>query len=185
MKFFKTTLIFWIFVLNIRDSKSSKFKPKPLPVGPNVGYLGQVACTPNGKVQNPRGLFFLLKEGSDALGDIVDWEPVFIDIEQGQFSTWRGVPADPERYVCGGHFFVLGVDKPTAEQTASIRAIRKDLVSERQPQRLVWEIRLPKAKLSIWDMEVTDHLHVVPCAFISTVSDSVEELEIPVVRFDA
>ncbi|KAH9474258.1 hypothetical protein JR316_0013421 [Psilocybe cubensis] len=170
--------------LSAQYQELSVFTPQ-LPVGANWGYLGQVACTSDGDNQDHRGLIFLAKDGSDALGDIIDWAPVFIDIEQRRFSTWRGILADPERYVCGGDFFVLGADKPTAEQTAGIRAIRRDLVSERQPQRRIWEGRLPKAILSIWDIVVTDRLHVIPGTFASTDTDSVEGLTLPVVRFNA
>lgn len=101
----------------------------------------------------------------DALAEVKDWEPVFIDIEGGQFSTWRGVA--PEGYVVIGHFFVNGTNKPTPDQTAGIRAIRKDLVAEREPNRQIWEKRLPFALLTLWDVAVSDLLHVPTGAFVS------------------
>lgn len=120
-----------------------------------------------------------------ALGNIVDWTPVFIDIEGRQFSTWRGVPEKPSEYVPGGDILVPGVEKPTSEQVAGIKAIRIDLIGERQPHHLIVEIRLPKAIATFWDVLAVDRLHVTTGAFASTGADSADGLTIPVIRFNA
>jgi len=60
---------------------------------------------------------FLKWEGlianSSALDKVVDWEPVFIDIEGRSFSTWRGIQGRPDGYIIVGHIFVKGTEKPT------------------------------------------------------------------------
>jgi hypothetical protein len=101
---------------------------------------------------------------------VVDWQPVFIDIEGAKFSTWRGIPRHPQDYVVIGHFFVNGIKKPTAEQTADIRAIRKDLIAEQDSEfiRLVWKETLPKAILTLWDAPLVNTFHDIPTgAFVS------------------
>ncbi|PPQ78017.1 hypothetical protein CVT25_015573 [Psilocybe cyanescens] len=160
------------------------FKPQ-LPVGANWGYFGPVAFNTEGGINLHEGLIVLAKDGSDALGEIRDWEQVFVDIEQHKFSTWRGIPLDPRKYTVIGDVFVTGVEKPSEEQTVGIKAIRKDLIAERQPHHLVWEGRLPKAILSLWDILAVDRLHVATGAFVSTGGSSPDDLRLGVVRFNA
>ena len=115
---------------------------------------------------------------------MIDWEPVFIDIETRKFSTWRGIPQYPD-YLVVGHFFVKGVEKPKPEQTAGIRAIRRDLISEREPANLIWKEMLPKAMLTLWDILVLDLLHFPTGSFVSKNGDDTVGLQIGVLRFNA
>ncbi|KAH9474256.1 hypothetical protein JR316_0013419 [Psilocybe cubensis] len=154
-----------------------------LPLGENWAYLGQVARKRNGEIPDHSGMILLAKAGSDALGDIVDWVPVMHGIEPTPFSTWRGIPADPERYVSGGDFFVLGMDKPTAEQTAGIKAIRKELISENKPDRLIWSCLLPFNGLTIWDVASTFKIYYTTRAFVSTSSQTSDGLRLPVIIY--
>ncbi|PPQ90048.1 hypothetical protein CVT25_006341 [Psilocybe cyanescens] len=163
------------------------YKPQ-LPLGKNWGYFGPVAFNTEGGINLHRpqeGLIVLAKDGSDALGEIRDWEPVFVDIEQRKFSTWRGIPKDPSKYAVIGEVFVTGVEKPKEERTLGIKAIRRDLIAERQPHHLVWQRRLPKAILSLWDILVVDLLHVATGAFVSTGGPNPDDLRLGVVRFNA
>ena len=138
-------------------------------------------------------LIFLKQEGHglivkandpSALCEVVDWEPVFIDIEGRKFSTWRGVPQNPNCVVIG-HFFVNGVEKPKPKDTAGIRAIRRDLISEREPHHLIWKGMLPKAILTLWDVLVTDLLHIPTGAFVSKNGTDAVGLQIGLLRFNA
>lgn len=117
-----------------------------------------------------------------ALDDVLDWEPVFIDIEGRQFSTWRGIARD--NYVVVGHFFVTGTEKPTKEQTIGIKAIRKDLIAEREPHNLIWREQLPKAILTLWDVKVAVLIEIPTGAFVSAPSDTSVGLQIGLVRFN-
>ncbi|PPQ85470.1 hypothetical protein CVT25_006647 [Psilocybe cyanescens] len=117
-------------------------------------------------------LIVLAKDGSDTLDEIRDWEP-------------RGIPRDPSKYAVIGEVFVTGVEKLKEEQTVGIKAIRKDLISERRPHHLVWERRLPKAILSLWDILAIDRLHVATGAFVSTGGPNHDDIELGVVRFNA
>ncbi|KAH9474259.1 hypothetical protein JR316_0013422 [Psilocybe cubensis] len=170
------------------------FTPK-LPVGANWGYLGPVAWKRDSDIeqhfqisvpslsQSQYGVILLTKDGSDALGEIVDWVPNMGTIEPSRFTTWRGIPADPEKYVSGGDLFVLGMDKPTAEQTAGIKAIRKDLVIERTPDHLIWSRRLPRDTVSLNDVRIVTGVELASGAFVSTSAHAGEERTIPVIRF--
>ncbi|KAH9480000.1 hypothetical protein JR316_0006597 [Psilocybe cubensis] len=80
------------------------------------------------------------------------------------------VPSNPDRYASGGHLLVLGTEKPTQAQTVGIKAIRKNLIEERQPDRLIWERRLPNGVLSFWDIGIPDSLHSTSGAFVSRFS---------------
>ncbi|KAH9474266.1 hypothetical protein JR316_0013429 [Psilocybe cubensis] len=71
-------------------------------------------------------------------------------------------------YVCGGHFFKLGAEKPTAAETAGIRAIRRDLVSEVRPENLVWSCLLYGDTLSLYDGAFVADDAVPSGAFVST-----------------
>lgn len=119
----------------------------------------------------------------DALAEIVDWEPVFIDIETQQYSTWRGIA--PEGYVVIGHFFVTGGEKPTPEQTAGIRAIRKDLIGEQEPDRRIWSHRLPFANLTLWDAITAVLIYVPTGAFVSKNGEDSSGLLIGLLLFNA
>ncbi|KAH9474268.1 hypothetical protein JR316_0013431 [Psilocybe cubensis] len=155
-----------------------------LPYEGNWGYLGQAAWKRDGPTAPPRGFILMAAEGSDALGDIVDWEPVLRSVEPTPFTTWRGVTRDP-KYVCGGDFFKLGTEKPTAAETAGIRAIRRDLVSEVKPENLVWSCRLPFDTLSIYDVAVVTGVVIPTGAFVSTTAPSGINYEtIPVLRVE-
>ncbi|KAH9474261.1 hypothetical protein JR316_0013424 [Psilocybe cubensis] len=125
-----------------------------LPVGEEWAYLGQVAWKRGGTTPDHKGLILLAKDGSDALGDIVDWIPtstfsfsastsspstsITSTSPSPVFSTWRGDPSNPHKYVCGGDFLVLRCTKPTPAQKVGIKAIRRDLVLEVRPDRGVW-----------------------------------------------
>ena len=115
----------------------------------------------------------------------MDWEPVFIDIEGGKFSTWRGIPSKPDDYVVIGHFFVTGIEKPTIKQTANIKAIRKDLISERAPHHLIWKKIIPFAALSLWNVIISDLLHIPTGAFVSNPSQDASGLQIGLLIFTA
>ena len=114
---------------------------------------------------------------------MIDWEPVFIDIEGRKFSTWRGIPQYPD-YLVVGHFFVKGAEKPKPEQTAGIRAIRRDLILEAEPNNLIWKGMLPKAMLTLWDIMI-DLLHYPTGAFVSKNGDDTVGLQIGILRSDA
>lgn len=119
----------------------------------------------------------------DALVEVKGWKKVFVDIEGHQFSTWRGIA--PEGYVVIGDFFVTGVDEPTPEQTSGIMAIRKDLISEVEPTRLIWSHRLPFANPTLWDVLVTVPIHVPTGAFVSKDGEDSLGLLIGVLKFNA
>ncbi|KAH9474260.1 hypothetical protein JR316_0013423 [Psilocybe cubensis] len=156
-----------------------------LPLGENWAYLGQVARKRDGEIPDHSGMILLAKDGSDPLGDIVDWEPVMHGIHPTPFSSWRGIPADPERYVSGGDFFVLGMNKPTPEQTAGIKAIRRDLILESKPDRCIWGVPLPFNGLTIWDVTLLVLTHQPTGAFVSTSAQSADGITLPVIFFKA
>jgi len=134
-------------------------------------YLGPVAVTPG----SPNKHGFIVKANvPDVLDEVVDWKPVFKDIEGRQFSTWRGVPSNPEKFVVIGHFFVTGVEKPTPEQTAGIKAIRRDLVEEVEPHHLIFKKILPKAILTLWNVFATVTILIPTGAFVSSPGGSAE-----------
>jgi len=108
----------------------------------------------------------------DALDKVVDWTPVFIDIEGAKFSTWRGVPSNPHKYVVIGDFFVTGIEKPTPKQTEGIRAIRKDLIHEVGPQHLVFKKVIPFAMLTLWNVGNIVSIYIPTGAFVSSTGDS-------------
>jgi len=145
-------------------------------------YLGPMACS--GEDQRQEGVIVMANDPS-ALDKIVDWEPVFMDVEGQKFSTWRGIPSKPDKYMVVGHFFVKGCQKPIAQQTAGIMAIRKDLVSEREPNHLISKQRLPFAVLTLWDMLMSDRLHVPTGAFVSTGTETNVNLQMALLRFKA
>jgi len=139
------------------------FKPELFfGAGDDWYYLGPTAVTP--EVGDQMGLVVKALI-PDALAEIDDWEPVFIDIEGAKFSTWRGVA--PEGYVAIGNFFVNGIEKPSPNQTAGIKAIRRDLISEREPDRQIWAKQIPFAFVSLWDRVSSVKLHVATGAFVS------------------
>jgi hypothetical protein len=118
----------------------------------------------------------------DALDEVVDWKPVFIDIEGAKFSTWRGVPNNPDKYVVIGDFFVTGIEKPTPEQTEGIRAIRKDLIEEAEPSHLVFKKVIPFAILTLWTVVFTIPLVIATGAFASSPGDTADS-KLGVIRF--
>lgn len=118
----------------------------------------------------------------DALDEVVDWEPVFIDYEGGKFSTWRGVPSNPHKYVVVGNFFVTGIEKPTPKQTEGIRAIRKDLIDEVEPHHLVFKKVIPFAILTLWNVFATIGVVVPTGAFVSSPGASADS-KLGLIRF--
>jgi len=120
----------------------------------------------------------------DALDEVVDWNPVFIDIEGAKFSTWRGVPSNPDKYVVIGDFFVTGIEKPTAKQTEGIRAIRRDLIDEVEPHHLVFKKHIPFAVLTLWTVIFTVGIHIPTGAFVSAPGETADS-KLGVIRFNA
>jgi len=118
----------------------------------------------------------------DALDEVVDWKPVFIDIEGAKFSTWRGIPNNPDKYVVIGDFFVTGIEKPTPEQTEGIRAIRKDLIEEVEPSHLVFKKVIPFAILTLWTVFATIPMYIPTGAFSSAHGDTADS-KLGVIRF--
>ncbi len=118
----------------------------------------------------------------DALDEVVDWRPVFIDIEGQKFSTWRGIPSNPDKYVVIGDFFVTGIEKPTPKQTEGIRAIRKDLIEEVEPHHLVFKKVIPFAVLTLWTVVFTIPLVIATGAFVSSQGDTADS-KLGVIRF--
>ena len=118
----------------------------------------------------------------DALDEVVDWSPVFIDIEGGNFSTWRGIPSNPDKYVVIGDFFVTGIEKPTPKQTEGIRAIRKDLIQEVEPHHLVFKKVIPFAVLTLWTVFATIPLLIPTGAFVSAPGET-SDSKLGVIRF--
>uniref|UniRef100_A0A8H7XLT6 Uncharacterized protein n=1 Tax=Psilocybe cubensis TaxID=181762 RepID=A0A8H7XLT6_PSICU len=94
-----------------------------------------------------------------------DWKPYLC---RDWFIGDREVNDDEMLYVCGGHFFKLGAEKPTAAETAGIRAIRRDLVSEVRPENLVWSCLLYGDTLSLYDGAFVADDAVPSGAFVST-----------------
>ncbi|KAF9550308.1 hypothetical protein CPC08DRAFT_768936 [Agrocybe pediades] len=160
------------------------FKPQ-LPLGAEWFYLGPVAVNFEKPVGSHQSGLIIRAEDPSALGDIADWEQVFVDIEGGEFSVWRPIPARPDEYVSGGDIFVQGMDKPTPDQTFGIKAIRTDLIGERVPNFLIKEIYLPKALVGFWTVLAIDRLHFATGAFRATGKEDVSELLIPAIRFNA
>ena len=118
----------------------------------------------------------------DALDEVVDWRPVFIDIEGQNFSTWRGIPRNPNKYVVIGDFFVTGIEKPTREQTEGIRAIRRDLIDEVEPSHLVFKKTIPFAILTLWTVVFSIPLLIPTGAFVSSPGETAES-KLGVIRF--
>jgi len=152
---------------------------RPSVPGDGWYYLGPVAVANH---DSQTGIIVKANDPS-ALDEVVEWEPVFLDIEQKKFSTWRGIPRTPDLYVVIGHFFVTGLNKPTHEQTVNIRAIRKDLISEQEPNHLIWKQRLPKAVLSLWNATISDRLHFPTGAFVSKDGEDASGLHVGLLRF--
>lgn len=132
-------------------------------------YLGPIAASRESLDQT--GIIVKEKE-SRSLADIEDWNPVFIDVEGGKFSTWRGVAPDGYRVV--GDFFVEGIDKPTPEQVEGIKAIRNDLVAEIPATRLLWKKVIPFAVLTLWDVAILPRIHIATGAFISSPAETAD-----------
>lgn len=65
-----------------------------------------------------------------------------------------------------------------------MKAIRKDLISEREPNHVIGEMKFPKAMLTFWGIGALDLLHVGTGAFIATGTSRPIGLTIPVVRFN-
>lgn len=82
-------------------------------------------------------------------------------------------------------FVVPGNDPPSEEQTRGIKAIRKDLVGESEPHRHIWTGRLPWLELTLWDIIISDLLHVPTGAFLSAAGPSPVGLELVKIRFNA
>ena len=121
---------------------------------------------------------------ADALDEVIDWKPVFIDIEGGKFSTWRGIPSNPEKYVVIGDFFVTGIEKPSPKQTEGIMAIRKDLIDEVEPNELVFKKAIPFAMLTLWTVHITIPLHIPTGAFVSAPGETADS-KLGLIRFNA
>ncbi|KAF4618952.1 hypothetical protein D9613_009844 [Agrocybe pediades] len=121
------------------------FKPQ-LPLGAEWFYLGPVAVNFENPIGSHQSGLIIQAEDPSALGDIADWEQVFVDIEGREFSVWRPIPARPDEYVSGGDIFVQGTDKPTPDQTFGIKAIRRDLIGERVPTAQLPHQRNPFAQ---------------------------------------
>jgi len=153
------------------------FKPK-LPSG--WFYLGPVARS---NIVGKRSGMIVRAVDSDSLTDIVDWKQVAPNQPDSPYSTWRGIA--PEGYVAVGDFFVLGQEKPTAQQTAGMKAIRKQHVNLMPPQRLVWEGRVPMSLVSVWDVIAAPRLFVPTGAFVSNDDENPGGNQIAVVLFDA
>jgi hypothetical protein len=119
-----------------------------------------------------------------ALADVVDWEKVGPNNEPEPpppFSTWRGVA--PDGYVVVGDFFVEGNEKPSPEQTASIKAIRRDLVGLAKPQRLIWTGSQPWSVVTLWDIVATPLIYVPTGAFVSNADSSADGAELALLLF--
>ena len=119
----------------------------------------------------------------DALDEVVDWRPVFIDIEGGKFSTWRGIPSNPDKYVVIGDIFVTGIEKPSLKQTEGIRAIRKDLIEQVEPHHLVFKKVIPFAVLTLWNVFATIPLLIPTGAFVSAQGETADS-KIGVIPFN-
>jgi len=145
------------------------FRPK-LP-GPDWFYLGPVATSDS--VKDRLGMIVKAVDPT-ALEDVTSWEKVGPnnDPEPTPFSTWRGQA--PKGYVVVGDFFVTGNEKPTAEQTAGIKAVRSDLVDQVEPHRLIWEGRLPWSVVTLWDVIAVALIYIPTGAFVSTPKQSAD-----------
>ena len=110
----------------------------------------------------------------NALDEVVDWRPVFIDIEGGKFSTWRGIPQNPDKYVVIGDIFVTGIEKPTPKQTEGIRAIHKNLIEQVEPHHLVFKKVIPFAVLTLWNVIYTIPLLITTGAFVSAQGETAD-----------
>jgi len=121
-----------------------------------------------------------------ALDDISHWIQIFQSVEAPKVSVWRAIPRNPGKYVAGGELFLNGVDHPTKEQTAHIKAIRKDLVRELEPNHRIGEIKFPNAAaLTFWGMAPISILLQPPIgAFIATETSRPIGLTIPFFRFN-
>jgi len=159
------------------------FKPNLLwGAGGDWYYLGPVAVTE----KNPNQHGLIVKANvPDALDEVVDWKPVFLDIEGLKFSTWRGVPRNEDTHVVIGDFFVTGIEKPDAKQTAGIRAIRKDLIGELEPSHLIFEKRIPFAVLTLWNVLAVPLIYIPTGAFVSAASEEPVDSKLGVIRFNA
>ena len=165
-----------------RQCQSPSLARAYIPVSVPKGwyYLGPLATSDT--VTNQQGL--IVKPLDDkALADVVDWE--FVAPNNGveppaPYSSWKGVA--PDGYVVVGHFFVNGPKKPSAAQTAGIKAIRNDLVQGLRGQRLIWLGRQPRSVVTIWDVFAVPTLYIGTGAFVSSGSDDPEGTILPVLR---
>ena len=167
-----------------RQCQSPSLARAYIPVSVPEGwyYLGPLATSDT--VTDQQGLIVKPLD-KKALADVVDWE--FVAPNNGQeppapYSSWKGIA--PDGYVVVGHFFVNGHKKPSAAQTAGIKAIRNDLVHGLQGQRLVWLGRQPFSVVTIWDVIAVPLLFIPTGAFVSSDSDDPEGSILPVLRFN-
>lgn len=135
-------------------------------VEPGWHYLGPSAT--NG---SDDAVGIIVKDNSSdgsILHPVGDWNEVWNDAGSGKstdFSLWRGVPLleDSFDYLVLGGFFVRSHDKPSPEETAGIRAIRKDVLELVQAGREVWNDAGTGARLdgAVWDISVAGHLDAI------------------------
>ncbi|KAF8126877.1 hypothetical protein K438DRAFT_1646879 [Mycena galopus ATCC 62051] len=144
-------------------------------------YLGPVA-TSEGKSEQSGMIVRAVDDG--ALADVVDWKKVGPNNGSEPpppFSTWRGIA--PDGYVVVGDFFVEGNEKPSPQQTAGIKAIRRDLVGLLPPQRLIWTGRQPWSVVTLWDIVATPLIYIPTGAFGSNADSTAEGIGLALLLF--